>query len=139
MSLFPTLLSLFGIHPSPTGLIKEMEMTLHLSDIAERLSESLAIWSAAGNHPPVILLEGFWIVLLFSSGFSGILLSLFPWASCFWMRAFLVLSAGPCQHVCSAQTGPASTTAKSAKTLAQSLRIAYDHLIWAKEGFSYLM
>lgn len=43
-------------------------MMLQLSAIAERLSESLVIWSAAGNHPPLTLLEAFWVVLLFSSG-----------------------------------------------------------------------
>lgn len=126
MSLFPIVLSLLHvrIHPSPAELIKELEMMLQLSAIAKRLSESLVIWSAAGNHPPLTLLEAFWVVLLFSSGlFFGILLSLFPWASCFWMRAFLVLSTGPCQPGCSAQPSPASTTAASAKTLAQSLRI----------------
>lgn len=74
----------------------------------------------------------------FSSGFFGILLSLFPWASCFWMRAFLVLSAGPCQPGCSAQPSPVSTTATSAKTLIQSLRMclispSYRSLIWAKK------
>lgn len=125
MSLFPIVLSLLHvrIHPSPAELIKELEMMLQLSAIAERLSASLVIWSAAGNHPPLTLLEAFWVVLLFSSGCFGILLSLFPWASCFWMRAFLVLSTGPCQPGCSAQPSPALTTAASAKTLAQSLRM----------------
>lgn len=56
------------IHPSPAELIKELEMMLQLSAIAERLSESLIIWSAAGNHPPLTLLEAFCVVLLFSSG-----------------------------------------------------------------------
>lgn len=143
MSLFPIVLSLLHvrIHSSPAELIKELEMMLQLSTIAERLSESLVIWSAAGNHPPLTLLEAFWVVLLFSSGFFGILLSLFPWASCFWMRAFLVLSTGPCQPGCSAQPSPASTTAASAKTLAQSLRMclwspSYRSLIWAKKRIS---
>lgn len=102
---------------------------LQLSAIAERLSESLVIWSAAGNHPPLtffslfLFFEAFGVVLLFSSGFSGILLSLFPWASHFWMRAFLVLSTGPCQPGCSTQPRPPSTTAAaaSAQALAQSL------------------
>lgn len=44
-------------------------MMLQLSAIAERLSESLVIWSAAGNHPPLTLLEVFCVVLLFSSVF----------------------------------------------------------------------
>lgn len=71
MSLFPIVLSLLHvrIHPSPAELIKELEMMLQLSAIAERHSESLVIWSAAGNHPPLTLLEAFWVVLLFSSGF----------------------------------------------------------------------
>lgn len=34
-------------------------MMLRLSAIAKRLSESLVIWSAAGNHPPLTLLEAF--------------------------------------------------------------------------------
>lgn len=42
---------------------------LQLSAIAERLSASLLIWSAAGNHPPLTFLEAFGVVLLFSSGF----------------------------------------------------------------------
>lgn len=33
---------------------------LQLSATAERLSESLVIWSAAGNHPPLTLFEHFW-------------------------------------------------------------------------------
>lgn len=70
MSLFPIVLSLLHvrIHSSPAELIKELEMMLQLSAIAERLSESLVIWSAAGNHPPLTLLDAFWVVLLFSSG-----------------------------------------------------------------------
>lgn len=61
MSLFPIVLSLLHvrIHPSQAELIKELEMMLQLSEIAERLSESLAIWSAAGNHPPLTLSEAF--------------------------------------------------------------------------------
>lgn len=80
MSLFPIVLSLLHvrIHPSPAELIKELEMMLQLSEIAERLSESLVIWSAAGNHPPLTLLDAFWVVLFYSSGFFSILLSLFP-------------------------------------------------------------
>lgn len=106
MSLCPIVLSLLhvGIHPSPAELIKELEMMLQLSALTERLSASLVIWSAAGNHPPLTPLEAFCVVLLFSSVvfffFFGILLSLFPWASCFWMRAFLLLSTGPCQPGC---------------------------------------
>lgn len=100
-------------------------------------SESLVIWSAAGNHPPLTLLEALrGCFCCFQVGFFGILLSLFPWVSCFWMRAFLVLSTGPCQPGCSAQPSPASTTAASAKTLAQSLRMclwspSYRNLICA--------
>lgn len=146
MSLFSIVLSLLHvrIHSSLAELIKELEMMLQLSAIAERLSASLLIWSAAGNHPPLTFLEAFGVVLLFSSGFFGILLSLFPWASCFWMRAFGVLSTGPCQPGCSAQPSPASTTAASAKTLAQSLRMclwspSYKSLIWAKKRSSSLM
>lgn len=62
MSLFPIVLSLLHvrIHPSPAELIKELEMMLQLSAIAQRLSESLVIWSAAGNHPPLTLSEAFW-------------------------------------------------------------------------------
>lgn len=58
MSLFPIVLSLLHvrIHSSPAELIKELEMMLQLSAIAERLSESLVIWSAAGNHPPLTFL-----------------------------------------------------------------------------------
>lgn len=61
MSLFPIVLSLLHvrIHSSPAELIKELEMMLQLSAIAQRLSESLVIWSAAGNHPPLTLLEAF--------------------------------------------------------------------------------
>lgn len=62
MSLFPIVLSLLHvrIHSSPAELIKELEMMLQLSAIAERLSESLVIWSAAGNHPPLTFFGGFW-------------------------------------------------------------------------------
>lgn len=66
MSLFPIVLSLLHvrIHPSPAELIKELEMMLQLLAIAERLS---------GNHPPLTFFlsffTGFWVVLLFSSGF----------------------------------------------------------------------
>lgn len=61
MSLFPIVLSFLHvrIHSSSAELIKELEMMLRLSAIAKRLSESLVIWSAAGNHPPLTLLEAF--------------------------------------------------------------------------------
>lgn len=72
MSLFPIVLSLLHvrIHPSPAELIKELEMMLQLLAIAKRLLESLVIWSAAGNHPPLTLFGGFfWLFCCFQVGF----------------------------------------------------------------------
>lgn len=103
--------------PPQLNWLRSWKTVLQLSEIAERLSQKT--WQS-GVQLAIThrwLSEAlFWVVLLFSSGFSGILLSLFPRASCFWMRAFLVLSTGPCQPGCSAQPSPASTTAPSAKT-----------------------
>lgn len=69
---------------------------LQLSALAERLSKSLVIWSAAGNHPLLtFFLEAFGVVLLFSRGFFGILLSLYPHAVAVWIerRAFPRINA----------------------------------------------
>lgn len=116
------------------------------SKIAERLSESLVIWSAAGNHP-LTFLEAFWgCFVVFKWDFFFFLAYCClcsPGLLVFWMRAFLVLSTGPRQPGCSAQPSPASTTATSAKTLAQSLRMclispSYRSLIWAKKASSFL-
>lgn len=44
-------------------------MMLQLLAIAERLSESLVIWSAAGNHPPLTLLQAPGLFCCFQVGF----------------------------------------------------------------------
>lgn len=100
MSLFPiVLLSLLHvrIHPSPTELIKELEMMLQLSAIAEILSESLVIWSAAGNHTPLTL---FGLFCFFQVGVlaycclcsPGLLVSGWELSSC-WAQVLVNLAA----------------------------------------------
>lgn len=59
----------------------------------------------------------FWACFVIFKWLFATVLSLFPWVPSFWMRALLVLSAGPRQPGCSAQPGLASATAASAKTL----------------------
>lgn len=112
-------------------------------EIAQRLSERQLIACAAGNHPPPAFFffpSSSELVLLFFKWLFATVLSLFPWVPCFWMRALLVLSTGPCQPGCSAQPGPASATAASAKTLTRGLSVclispSYRSLICAREIF----
>lgn len=109
-------------------------------EIAQRLSERLLIASAAGNHPPPTFFSphrGCFVVFkwLFATA-----LSLFPWVPSCWMRALLVLSAGPCQPGCSPQPRLASATAASAETLTGGPNVclispSYRRLICARKIF----
>lgn len=111
-------------------------------EIAQRLLERQLIVSAAGNHPPLtfFFFSFFWACFVIFKWLFATVLSLFPWVPSFWMRALLVLSAGPRQPGCSAQPGPASATAASAKTLTRGLSVylissSYRSLICAREIF----
>lgn len=75
-------------------------------------------WQSPSAHSLTLLLEALGLFCCFEVVF-GVLLAAFPWASAFWMRAFLLLSTGPCQpaQLC---LSPASTTAAAASAKAQS-------------------